>query len=99
MAIYKSRHLTEDQDHYFLSFEMADVPKEKIKIEIFNNQLVLPGNPQRTIVLPSEIKTEKIEASYEDGVLLVLIPKCDGVKASQTKEGSSPGKKMLVKLN
>jgi HSP20 family protein len=35
--------LTEDQDHYLLSLEMAGVPKEQIKIEVVENQLVVSG--------------------------------------------------------
>ena len=35
--------LTEDQDHYLLSLEMAGIPKEQIKIEVVENQLVVSG--------------------------------------------------------
>ena len=35
--------VVEDQDHYLLSLEMAGTPKDKIKIEIQDQQLVITG--------------------------------------------------------
>ena len=35
---------------------------------------------RRSFALPEEVNQEKIEASYEDGVLLVLLPKKDEAK-------------------
>ena len=38
-----SCEVTEEQDHYLLSLEMAGVPKDQIKIEVIENQLVVSG--------------------------------------------------------
>ena len=35
--------VVEDQDHYLLSLEMAGIPKDQIKIEIQDKQLVIKG--------------------------------------------------------
>ena len=41
------------------------------------------GSFQRSFTLPSTIKSEKIDASYKDGVLLVSLPKAEEAKTKQ----------------
>jgi HSP20 family protein len=41
------------------------------------------GSFSRSIALPSSVDAKKIEASYEDGVLEVNLPKAPGVKAKK----------------
>lgn len=43
------------------------------------------GKFQRTFTLPAGIDTEKIEASYEDGVLHLMVPKAESAKPRQIK--------------
>jgi HSP20 family protein len=47
------------------------------------------GSFSRSIALPSSINTEKIEASYEDGVLEVSLPKVPEVKAKKVDISTS----------
>jgi len=41
------------------------------------------GKFSRTIALPSEVETDKIKASYKDGVLMVILPKPESKKPQQ----------------
>lgn len=41
------------------------------------------GSYYRSITLPMQVDEKKIEASYENGVLSVKVPKTEGVKAKQ----------------
>lgn len=41
------------------------------------------GNFYRSISLPSAVDASKIEASYQDGVLEIMLPKTAGVKAKK----------------
>jgi HSP20 family protein len=41
------------------------------------------GRFQRSITLPSEVKTDNIEAAYKDGVLTVTLPKSEEAKPKQ----------------
>ena len=43
------------------------------------------GSFQRSIQLPSEVESDKIAASYKDGVLEVTIPKSEKAKPKQIK--------------
>jgi HSP20 family protein len=38
------------------------------------------GSFERTIMLPTEVKADKAEASFEDGVLTIRLPKAEEVK-------------------
>jgi HSP20 family protein len=48
------------------------------------------GTFERTFVLPSTVDPEKIEARYENGVLLVGIPKAERAKPREIRVKSSP---------
>lgn len=41
------------------------------------------GEMSRTVTLPSHIDADKIQASYEQGVLMLRIPKAEGAKTKQ----------------
>ena len=41
------------------------------------------GSFQRSFTLPHTVKSDKIEASYENGILTVTVPKADEVKPKQ----------------
>lgn len=45
----------------------------------------LYGSFMRSISLPSNIDTDKIEAKYEDGVLEISLPKTAGIKPKKVK--------------
>ncbi len=43
------------------------------------------GSFSRTIQLPCTIKVEDIEATYEKGVLVIVLPKCEAKKGKRVK--------------
>jgi HSP20 family protein len=86
--------VNETEGHYLISFDMPGVKKDDIKIEVKDNQLLVSGERhrlsegneasdkfERTFSLPNSVNTEKIEASYENGVLNVALPKAEAAKA------------------
>lgn len=53
------------------------------------------GTFSRSISLPSAIKGEKIEASYDAGVLTLRLPKSEEAKPKRIKVRSSESRKMI----
>lgn len=50
------------------------------------------GSFQRSFMLPGDVKSDNIEASYENGVLTLGVPKAEAVKPRQIKIGEGkPG--------
>jgi len=47
------------------------------------------GHFSRTMSLPTDIKSDHIEARYEDGVLSVAVPKCETSRSTKVKIGES----------
>ena len=55
------------------------------------------GNFSRSVTLPVEVKGDKADASFEDGLLMVTMPKSEGIKPKQIKvktKGAIEGKKV-----
>lgn len=96
----------ESDSQLLMTFDLPGVPKENIKIEIHERELVvsgerteerkedkksrhyverLHGSFKRTFTLPSSIDTNKIDASYENGILRVILPKAEAIKPKQVK--------------
>jgi HSP20 family protein len=50
------------------------------------------GAFRRSITLPSHVRADKIEASAQDGVLLILVPKAEEVHAKRIKVRPGKGK-------
>jgi len=57
---------------------------EEKKANYFRKELRY-GNFQRSIDLPFPVKSDKAEASYENGVLTITLPKVEEVKPKQIK--------------
>ena len=92
--------VTEEKDHFMLSFDMPGVKKEDIKIEVQENHLTVTGERrrddnyrkfERSFTLPNSVDYEKIEARYENGVLDIALPKAETAKARtiQIQSGQS----------
>lgn len=73
----------EAKKNWTLTIELAGVTKENIKIETENGLLRLSGEKTKGVNtgkfeghyrLPEDIDTEKIEAKFEDGILMVDMP-------------------------
>jgi HSP20 family protein len=54
------------------------------------------GAFRRSIILPSHVEADKIEASVQDGVLQVLVPKTKEVKAKRIKVRAGQGTAALT---
>ncbi len=50
------------------------------------------GAFRRSITLPSHVQADKIEASAQDGVLLILVPKAEEVHAKRIQVRAGKGK-------
>jgi HSP20 family protein len=85
-----SRDVHETEDHFIVSFDMPGVKRENIKVEVKAQRLTISserqrgGRPvekfERTFTLPPTVDDSKIEVSYEDGVLSLLLPKMQAAK-------------------
>lgn len=105
--------------HYMIALEMPGVPKDQVKVEFHDNQIVITGERrnetkkkengqsyserrygkfQRSFTLPAGIDTEKVEASYQDGVLRVYVPKAVSAQPRQIKITSGAGAGFFGKL-
>jgi len=74
--------------------------KEEVKREDYLCQECRYGAFSRYITLPSALKTEKVEASFEDGVLTLTIPRAEEAKHKTIKvktKGVIEGKKETKK--
>ena len=59
--------------------------EEKIEREDYLYQEHRYGTFSRSVALPSELKTDKAEVSFENGILILTIPKSEEVKPKQIK--------------
>ena len=83
-----SSDVNETKDHYLMSLDMPGVKKENLKIEFQENQIVITGQRlgrtqtqyRKMFSLPMNIEADKIEASLEDGVLNIVVPKAESAK-------------------
>ena len=66
-----------------LTVRVVKKQEEKIEKGSFLRHERFEGEMSRTIVLPSLIEAEKVEATFEHGVLTLTIPKAEAVKPKQ----------------
>lgn len=81
----------ETETHFLISVDVPGVPKEGIQLEAKDGLLRVSaerkGSPgrsgkwERLFTLPRDIQHEKIEASCQDGVLRIALPKAEAAKA------------------
>ena len=80
----------EDKDSLFIRADLPGVTREDISVEMADGTLVISasrknpateGSPDeafslsRSITIPDAVQTEKVTATYENGVLTVTLPK------------------------
>lgn len=68
---------------------------DEVKEERYHLRERRYGSFSRSISLPSSIKADKIEASYEKGVLLLHLPKSEEARPKRIKVKSGEPKKMI----
>jgi len=87
---------SEDADNHYLRFEIPGLKKNELSLTLQENVLTMKGerrtwkngneealSVEQWIRVPTGIKTDKIEAGYEDGILTVRLPKAEEVKPKQ----------------
>ena len=79
------QNIEETEEHFLLTIDLPGVKKNDLKIETTGDGLsirALRGERQyqKNFRLPESVRSESIEAHYEDGVLTVLLPKVEAVK-------------------
>ena len=87
--------IEETDSHYLISADLPGVAKDDVKVEVFENQIVVSGEKkqekrdaktnhvseryhgrfERRFTLPTPIDGDKVEASYQDGVLRIALAK------------------------
>jgi HSP20 family protein len=85
--------LYEDESNYFVEAELPAFSKKEIDVEVEKDRLILKGSRKeegkngkseisfhRSVLIPNAVKTEKVAAKYENGLLTVTIPKADAIK-------------------
>ena len=86
----------EDKDHFHLRLELPGLKREDLKITVLDQVLSIKGQKkswkdekaesvavERSISLPDQVDSGKIEAKYEEGVLYVTLPKREEVKPKE----------------
>ena len=68
-----------------LTIRVAEKQEEKVKKGNYVRRERYEGEMQRAIVLPTTIETQKVEATYEHGVLTLHIPKAEAAKPKQIR--------------
>jgi len=103
---YFNSELQEDEDNFYLKAELPGIDKDKIKIELKNNQLRIKAEKEeekevnnkkyhfseisygsflRNFSLPNAVNSQNIKANYENGILIVTIPKSAESKVRQIR--------------
>lgn len=88
--------LYEDDQNFFACLELPGVKKDAIDLQLENAVLTFCGSYseetkgaksdysfQRSISVPDGVARDKIKASYENGILTVIMPKEDTYKPRQ----------------
>ena len=66
-----------------LTIRYATKSEEKVEKPNYVRRERYEGEMTRTISLPSQIQPEKVQATYEHGVLTLHVPKSEAVKPKQ----------------
>jgi HSP20 family protein len=84
----------QDKDQFTVVVELPGMKKEEIEITLDNSVLTIAGERkqegneqevrstkfQRSVTLPIAVATDKITATYENGLLQVVLPKAEEAK-------------------
>ena len=85
--------LYEDESNYFVQAELPGFDRKEIQVELDKDRLLLKGTRKgkgkedtsevsfhRSVTLPQSVKSKKITAVYENGLLTVTVPKAEAIK-------------------
>lgn len=90
LAAQPAADLYEDDDNYYVRYELPGVSKGDIKVELERNFLTLSGERKeksngeeksfsfnRVVTVPEGIDGNKVAAKFQDGLLTVTLPKAE----------------------
>jgi HSP20 family protein len=90
--------LDEDQNNAYVRAELPGVKREDIKVETADGYLTISASRKqkenenensvalsRSISIPADVQTDKVTATYENGVLTVTLPKAEARKPRQVE--------------
>lgn len=91
--------VVEAEDHYLMSLDLPGLKKEDLIIETQDKMLTISGERKRgtqvsfrrSFTLPDSVNGEKIQASYEDGVLELYLPKTPAAQPRKIEIQSEKG--------
>jgi HSP20 family protein len=87
--------LYEDKDHAYVRAELPGVKREDINVELAEGDLTITAarktpaadgkgeesfSLSRSVSVPEAVQTDKLAATYENGVLTVTLPKAEAAK-------------------
>lgn len=93
-SAYTPADLYEDEDNFYVRFELPGVNKQEIAVELENAVLTVSVNRKdesdeqgaatyeatRSVSVPDGVDADKVKAAYEDGILTVTLPKSEARK-------------------
>lgn len=98
--------LSEDENNFYVAFEVPGINKEAIRIHVDNGVLKVSGEKkapatengviyhrserrygtfERSFNLSDQIKVDKINAAFQDGILTITLPKAEKAKPREIK--------------
>jgi HSP20 family protein len=87
--------LREDKEHTYVRAELPGVKREDINVELAEGELTITAARKtpaaegkgeesfsfsRSVSVPEAVQTDKVAATYENGVLTVTLPKAEALK-------------------
>ena len=81
--------INEDKDNLQISAELPGVNRADVNIELLDDTLTLSATRkqgeqtvafERTFTLPYAVQADKVTAAYENGLVLLTLPKAEAVK-------------------
>lgn len=78
----------ETKDDLVVTCELPGVEEKEVQASITNDVLRLErwyGKFERSLSLPMPVQTDKVKATYRDGVLEIKLPKAEAVKPKEIK--------------
>jgi HSP20 family protein len=74
-----------DVENKILSISSEVTKEQEEKDEIYTRREFGYSSFKRTFTLPDSIESDKVKASYEDGILMVTLPKREEAKQKPPK--------------
>lgn len=96
----------ESSDYFLLSMEILNIPQDHLRIEVIDNKELLAWGDaedhrrsfERVFLIPRSADVNRIEATYEEGILHIVLPKLEHVAAKIIPIGGEKKSKILDRI-